>query len=111
VQPVVSMTAEGASKVEVAAGQSADFSVTAQMPPNAGNIVDVAWDLQGSGIFSAMTGVPTPGTQVTLTNSATFATPGTYFATVCIYSARPGADPSDPYALVQNIASVRVVVH
>lgn len=111
VQPVVSMTSGGASKVTIAAGGSVSFDVTAQMPPNAGNIVDVAWDLQGSGTFTPMTGVPTPGTQVSLTNSATFATPGTYFATVRIYSARPGANPTDPYALVQNISSVRVVVH
>jgi hypothetical protein len=110
VQSVVSMTAGGASKVNITAGQSVTFDVTADMPPGAGNIVDVAWDLQGSGTFSAKTPVPSAGTHVTLTNSASFATPGTYFATVRIYSARPGADPSDPYALVQNIASVRVIV-
>ena len=111
VQPMVFMTAGGSSLVNVTAGQSVTFDVKGQEPPGAGNIVDVQWDLQGSGTFSPITPVPTPGTRVTLTSSATYNTPGTYFATVRILSAMKGANPSSPYALVQNIASVRVVVH
>ena len=110
VQPVVKMTAKGAHKVDIKSGQSVDFSVAAQMPPGAGNIIGVAWDLQGSGTFPAMTTVPNPGSKLHLKNSATYTQPGTYFATVRVFSARPGAEPSSPFGLVQNIASVRVVV-
>jgi hypothetical protein len=111
VQAVVTMTVRGANRVDISPGQSVAFSVTADTPPGAGKVVDVEWDLQGSGTFSPMTAVPSPGSHVTLTNRATFTHRGTYFATVRISSARNGAQSSSPFALVQNIASVRVVVH
>lgn len=111
VQPVVAMTARGANRVDISAGQSVAFSVTADTPPGTGKIVDVEWDLQGSGTFSPVTAVPSPGSHVTLTDKAAFTHPGTYFATVRISAARNGAEGASPYALVQNIASVRVVVH
>ena len=78
-------------------------------PPGQGKITKVEWDFQGTGNFIAQP-VQAVSPVEHLSNSYTYATPGTYFATVRVTAQRNG-DTSTPYTLVQNLATVRVVVH
>jgi PKD domain len=92
VQPVVTLTAEGENPVT--------FSLTAEAPPGTGEIVRVEWDFEGTGDF------PVEGGR---TETHTYDQPGTYFA-VARVTAHRGGDPDAPYARIQNLARVRVVV-
>jgi hypothetical protein len=55
------------------------LEVNAQVPNGTGEIVNIKWDVDGSGRFSAL-----PGSNVS------FDTPGTYFPTVRVTSERHG---------------------
>ena len=114
---MVTLTVEGRTKIDVAAGKAVTFSVHAQEPPkNAGGRINlVEWDFQGSGTFSPGTPVSIPTKNLHQTASFTFAQPGTYFPVVRITSQssnfQPKGAPSLPYGQVLNLAGVRVVVH
>ncbi len=118
VQPVVSLTAacknhsspstcraEG-PKISVAIGTPIGLSVDARVPTGQGKIVKVEWDLHGNGTF-ASTSVTAPEARVVSSRGDVFAKPGTYFVTVRVTSQR---EPGEPWGLVQNVASIRVVV-
>lgn len=107
-QPVVALTANGAARADVRAGQAVTFAATAEAPPNTGSIVAAEWDLEGAGGFEDIDQV-TPAPRVTLSKSHTFARAGAYFVGLRVASQRQG-DPSTPHARLLNIARVRVVV-
>ncbi|WP_197436604.1 MULTISPECIES: PKD domain-containing protein [Gluconobacter] len=116
VQPVVALTGNGREKIEVRAGQPVTFLMTAQVPPGTGRIVKVEWDLDGTGHYAPPVSSGGTGDAANLTGEHTFARPGVYFPTVRVSAAREQRPPNvapagkDPYALAQNLASVRVVV-
>jgi hypothetical protein len=116
VQPVVTLSARAGAhtppgqRIDVTVGQPVTLSMKAQVPPGTGDIVKVEWDFQGTGSFSAST-LTHIGPVVNLHESYTFTQPGTYFPVVLVTSQRDG-NADAPYAgLIQNLASVRVVVH
>lgn len=80
-----------------------------QLPPNAGKIVSVEWDLDGSGKFA------TKENKVALNKNGVFklshsnTKPGIYFPTVRIASERNG-DANTPFARIQNLDRVRVII-
>ncbi|HSA48720.1 MAG TPA: Tat pathway signal sequence domain protein [Yinghuangia sp.] len=108
VQPVVTLTADGADRAEVAAGQSVRLKAVAETPPGAGQIVSVAWDFDGTGSFSDTTD-PGPAVAVTVERDHVFTEPGTHFVTVRVAS-QPDGDPATPYARMDNLARARIVV-
>jgi hypothetical protein len=108
VQPVVTVTANGSDRVEVAVGAEVAFRATAQTPGGVGEIVTVEWDFDGAGHFPVDEQFHL-GTEVSVERRHSFATPGTYFPTVRVASHRDG-DATTPYARQQNLARVRVVV-
>jgi hypothetical protein len=112
IQPVVDLTAghgqRHRGRIDVAAGQTVTFKAKIQVPPNTGKVVAIAWDFTGNGTFiAAPLGSPKRTVQVHATH--TYTTPGTYFAALRATSERDGV-PS-PFAQVQNLGRVRVVVH
>ncbi len=115
VQPVVTLTARAGShhwpnqRIDVAVGRPITFSVDAQVPPGTGDIVKVEWDFQGTGTFSS-TQLNHISPVVHLHATYTFTQPGTYFPVVRVTSQRNG-DTTTPFGLIQNLASVRIVVH
>lgn len=113
VQPVVNLSVNGGNRIDVNAGQSVTFAMKAQTPAGTGKIANVEWDLEGTGTFALTTPVKHPAAQVAMNQSHTFTKPGTYFATVRVTAAKDAkaATSKSPYALVQNLARVRVVVH
>ncbi len=110
VQPTVAVTANGAVKAIVKAGQPVAFSATVEVPPGTGKIVWAAWDFDGAGTFPVLATLPkTPAAKVTITARNSFLKPGTYFPTLKVASQRNG-DAKTPYARIVNLGRVRVVV-
>jgi hypothetical protein len=108
VQPTVSLTADGGCRADVAVGQEVTFRAVAEVAGDAGAIVSVGWDFDGSGRFAVQDSV-TPSGGVEVERRHSFGAPGTYFATVRVAAQRDG-DATTPYARLQNLARVRVVV-
>ncbi|MEU4311697.1 hypothetical protein [Nocardia sp. NPDC024068] len=108
VQPVVTLTADGAQRAEITAGRCVRFEVVAETPPGSGLIVALAWDFDGTGAFTD-TAEFDPAAAVTIAREHVFTDPGTHFVTVRV-SAHPDGDSTTPYARMDNVARVRVVV-
>ncbi len=110
VQAVVSLTANGSARAEVKPGQSVALVATITVPPGTGKVVLARWDLDGSGKFASTATLPgKPAPRVTVRSSVSFDKPGTYFVTIKIESERNG-NVASPYARIQNLARVRIVV-
>lgn len=110
IQPVVRATADGGARAEVRAGEPVLLEVTAEVPPRAGTVVDVLWDVDGSGAFPHRdASVDGSQTAVTSSFSHAFDAPGTYFPAVKVVAHREG-DVNATTRRVENLARVRVVV-
>lgn len=111
IQPVVELTVDHGSRVDVAAGATVRFQARIQVPPNGGEVVAAEWDFAGSGEFTPSP-LPNrhPGQTVVLHASFTYDEPGTYFPALRVTAQRDG-DASTPFTRVQNLGRVRVVVH
>ncbi|MFG6201983.1 PKD domain-containing protein [Nonomuraea sp. JJY05] len=103
IQPVVDLTAGGRDRVDVKAGQKVAFVAKVQVPPGAGTIVSAAWDFTGSGTFTPIGLGP-----LTVGGSHRYTRPGTYYVSFKVASSRSGG--ADPFARVENLDRVRVVV-
>jgi hypothetical protein len=108
IQPVVSLTVDGDVRADVAVGHVITFRATAQVPEGAGAIVTVEWDFDGADSFPIAESI-TVAEEVDVQRQLWFAEPGVYFPTVRVAAQRNG-DRTSPYARVQNLARVRVVV-
>lgn len=108
VQPVVTVSVGGGDRIDIAAGQSVEFTGTIEVPPGAGSVIRAEWDFEGKGDFPVQSDIQ-PGTKVTVHASHTFTKPGTYFATLRGYSQRDG-DTDTPFARIRNLGRARVVV-
>ena len=117
-QPAVRLTvsssdrndvSSGGVSVAVGTGQPVAFTVTAELPANTGEIVRVEWDFANSGTYSMESDLDEPRPTIELSESQTFAEPGTHFVAVRVTAHRDG-DTRSPYRQIQNIARVRVVV-
>lgn len=108
VQPVAMLTANSRSRAEVSPGEPVLLRLTADTPPNSGEIVAVEWDLDGDGVYDTA-GRIQPETRIDLTQTARFTTPGTYFITARV-TAQGEGDPGSPWARIENLARARIVV-
>ncbi len=108
IQPVVTLTVNGAPRADVRVGESVNLEVVAEAPPGAGSIVSVMWDFDGHGEYSEHSEV-VPAAKVTANTTHAYTTPGTHFVAVRV-AARRNLDKDTPYALARNLARVRVVV-
>ncbi len=112
IQPVVTLSADGKERVEIAAGETVAFSAVIEVPPNTGKVVSAQWDFEGAGtdpVAAPLGNIDTSGNQVMLSATYAYSEPGTYFPVIRVASQREG-DTETPYALVQNIGRMRVVV-
>lgn len=110
IQPVATLTANGGTHPEVAVGATVEFAAVIEVPPGTGFVVAAEWDFEGAGDYPVVEG-DLDGSMARLGVSASYAftAPGTYFPALRVTSQRQG-DVTTPFARVQNLARVRVVV-
>ena len=112
VQPVVTLNVNGGERADVQVGKAVTFTAVVEVPPHTGKVVAAEWDFDGSGKFpitSKFTLTDKTGSRATVKTTYTFSKPGTYFAALRVTSQRQG-DANTPYARIQNLGRVRVVV-
>lgn len=110
IQAVVDLKANGGLRAEIRSGESVTFTAEVEMPPGTGKIVAAEWDFDGQGTYPQAAEASQLGkTEVRLGITHTFSKPGTYFPALRVASQRDG-DFSTPFARVQNLGRVRVVV-
>ena len=108
VQPVVSVQANGGTRTDAKVGETVDFRAVAEAPPNAGVIVKAEWDFEGAGEYPIVSEIK-PQSSVAVRVKYAFSEPGTYFPALRVTLNRHG-NANSPYAQVQNLGRVRVVV-
>jgi hypothetical protein len=108
IQPVVLVTIKGNKKATVKIGQKVEMDAVVEVPPHAGAVVSAEWDFEGAGTFLVVEKLQT-GNKVTLKTTYTFSKSGTYFPTLRVAAQREG-DTASPFARIQNLDRVRVVV-
>jgi hypothetical protein len=112
IQPVVTLTANGNARADVAVGEVVEFSALVEVPVGAGTVVAGEWDFEGAGDFpehAPFDNEAASYASTTLTTSYAFSAPGTYFPALRITSHRRG-EQGDPHGRIQNLGRVRVVV-
>jgi hypothetical protein len=110
IQAVISATANGGERAEVAVGEAVELELTATVPPGAGTIVSADWDFDGTGFFPFRhDGIDGSDATVTLSTTHTFDKPGEYFVTGRVHSHRDG-NPAATSCRIANVSQVRVVV-
>jgi hypothetical protein len=109
IQPVVELKVNGGKCAEVAVGEPIIFSAHIQVPPGAGKVVAAEWDFKGQGNYPVAAHIDHIRPAVQLKATYTFSEPGTYFPVIRATSQREG-DPDTPWARIENLDRVRVVV-
>jgi hypothetical protein len=109
VQPVVTLTANGGERADVAAGETVELVGDIEVPPDAGVVVSAEWDYDGSGAYDDVDRFDEGNSAQRVTRQHTFDEPGTHFVTLRAAAQRRDAVGS-AYAQALNLARVRVVV-
>ena len=107
VQPTVDLTVRGSDTVTITAGETVRFHAKVQVPARAGEVVATAWDFDGDGTY-VENGLARPQQTLSVQESHRFDQPGVYYVALRVTAQRDGVDT--PYAKVQNLDRVRVVV-
>jgi hypothetical protein len=109
IQPVVTLTVNGGTRVEAKVGEPVHFEATIQVPPDAGDVILAEWDFEGVGDYPVAEHLEEPRPTVVLSTTHAYGDAGTYFAVLRGTSQRQG-DTHASYGRVQNLGRVRVVV-
>jgi hypothetical protein len=112
IQPTVQLRAKGASRAEVTVKEKVALEARVEIPPQGNPIVEAAWDLDGSGAFNVKATPKHPNTSgntLIYTAEVAFDSAGTYFPVLRVAS-QDERYSNTPYAMVQNLGRVRVVV-
>jgi hypothetical protein len=112
IQPVVNLTVNANKKVETKVGKSVSFEAIVKVPKGTGKIVSAEWDFEGQGTFPIKTKDIVFDEEkglTTLKMTYKFTKAGTYFPTLRVASQREG-DAQTPFARIQNLDRVRVIV-
>jgi hypothetical protein len=110
IQPVVALSVNGAMRADIAVGQPVTFSGVIEVPPGTGKVVSAQWDFEGAGDYPVVGQIQpdASGTRATVSATYSFSKPGTYFPALRAASQRQ--PDNTPYARLQNLGRVRVVV-
>lgn len=112
IQPVVHLKANGSDRAEIKVGETVQLSGSVEVPPNAGQIVKIEWDFEGTGNFQEINEPGesrTAGSIVNIQSMYKFTKPGTYFPVVRVSSQRNG-DAETPFTQIRNLGRIRVMV-
>jgi hypothetical protein len=110
IQSVVRATVNGDVSTRVAVGATVTLTVQAEVPPGAGTITAVEWDLDGSGAFEVDLDVTGEDSAVELSTDTSFDEAGTYFVTARVTSHREGEVDAAARG-IPNVAQTRVIVN
>ena len=109
-QPVVQATVNGLEATVIPAGESVRLHVHAEAPPDAGRIVSIEWDIDGTGTWPYRApDIDGASTVSDWSVTQTFHEPGTYFPAVRVTVHRDGELPPT-HGAVPNLGRVRVDV-
>ena len=108
-QPVIHLTADSRDRIEVKSGKSVRLIAQIQLPPSGGMVVAAEWDFEGRGVYTDFGSLRDFKSTITVKSRHTFSQPGTFFPALRVTLQREG-DLKTPYARVQNLGRVRVVV-
>lgn len=110
IQPVVDLKANGGVRAGIGSGESVTFTAEIEAPQGTGSIVAAEWDFDGDGAYPQAAEAGGLGkSRAELRTTHRFTKPGTYFPALRVVAQRDG-DFSTPFARVQNLGRVRVVV-
>jgi hypothetical protein len=114
IQPVVNATVNGSKRADINSGKTVILKAVIEVPKNTGKIVSAAWDFDGSGTYKDVVNlagakVDNNGSHVEISMKHSFTEPGTYFPVLRVASEGKG-DMKTPFARIQNLDKVRVVV-
>lgn len=110
IQPVVSAAIDGRDRADVRVGDAVTIEAHAATPPGCGTIVDIEWDVDGTGTFAFREhGIDGSRAEMHATRTVTYETPGVHFPCVRVSAHRDG-DVESPQRRIINLARVRVVV-
>ena len=112
IQPVITLKANGGARADTKVGIPVTFTAVVEVPTHTGKVVAAEWDFEGEGTFpiaGKFKLVNKTGSIATLITTHNFTRPGTYFVTLRAVSQRQG-DSKTPFAHIQNLDRVRVVV-
>jgi hypothetical protein len=110
VQPTVEVTANGRERADVAVGEEVHFAALVEAPPGTGTVVSAEWDFDGSGEFAVSSSVLDGScNRLRVAAEHTFTEPGTYFPALRVRTQR-NSNMRKPYARIENLGRVRVVV-
>ncbi|KAI8651842.1 hypothetical protein LRP88_10851 [Fusarium phalaenopsidis] len=108
IQPVVGLTSNGKTPIRVRVGQSVVFKAHIEVSASTGSVTSVQWDFEGTGDF-VKKGFRKAKGNMDVTVFRKYQKQGTYYAAARVASNRKG-DAKTPYAQVQNIGRMRIVV-
>lgn len=115
IQPTVDVTIAGGKRADIKAGETVTFNAVVEIPKGMGKLVDAAWDYDGSGTYKNKVDLSEAkitndgGSRVEFSVKKAFPEAGTWFPVLRVTSERNG-DKETPYARIQNLDRVRVVV-
>jgi hypothetical protein len=109
VQPVIHLTADGRDRIEAKVGRSVRLIAEIEVPAGAGMLVAGEWDFEGRGNYVNYGPLRDFKSTVTVKSRHAYSQPGIFFATFRATLQREG-DVKTPYARIQNLGRVRVVV-
>jgi hypothetical protein len=87
-----------------------NLQVHAEVPPGAGTIISVKWDLDGTGTYPVTQDVDGLATELSLELQWSYDRPGTYFPTALVESHRED-DVAATSRRIPSLDSARVVVN
>jgi hypothetical protein len=109
IQPIVNLKVADGKRIEVKKGKTVSFLASIELPASTGKIVSVEWDFEGEGSFKEKSKVALSLNPVKVGNKHIFKKTGTFFPTIRVTSQREG-DENTPFARIQNLDWVRVIV-
>lgn len=107
IQPVISVTANGAIRADVRAGEPVRFEALAEAPPDTGFIVSAEWDFEGTGSYPLRYDGLGKSTLLKVRETHVYSQPGTYFPVLRVTTHR-GANSG--LRRIPNLGRLRVVV-
>ncbi|AEI46903.1 hypothetical protein [Runella slithyformis] len=114
IQPIVDLKVSGGKRLEAKIGKPIEFEGTIELPVNTGKIVVLEWDFEGEGTFAEKADltqlkINKSGDKAIVKGKHSFSKSGTFFPTLRVATHRNG-DRETPFARIQNLDRVRVVV-